>query len=84
MIGDSTVGKTSIITKYVANEFRYDQGSTTGLDFAVKQYEGKIEGYLFKGQIKLWDTVGQERFHTLTYAFYRRADGIILCFDITN
>ena len=35
-------------------------------------------------EVKLWDTAGQERFKTITYQFYRQADGIVLAFDLTN
>ena len=55
--------------------------TTLGLDFATKKYTTKDGKEI---TIKIWDTAGQERFKTLTYAFYKKADGIIIAYDITE
>lgn len=52
------------------------------MDFATKKYTTKADGT--EVPVKIWDTAGQERFRTITYSFYRRADGIIISYDVTD
>eukprot|EP00928_Gymnodinium_smaydae_P087829 TRINITY_DN72022_c0_g1_i1.p2 TRINITY_DN72022_c0_g1~~TRINITY_DN72022_c0_g1_i1.p2 ORF type:complete len:203 (+),score=45.16 TRINITY_DN72022_c0_g1_i1:67-675(+) len=77
IIGDSGVGKSSILLRFCDDEFNEKQASTIGVDFKTKflQLRGK------KLKLALWDTAGQERFRTLTSSYYRGAQGIILCYD---
>ena len=51
---------------------------TLGLDFITKKVKGKDD---VDYQIKIWDTAGQERFKTITYSFYKKADGVIMAFS---
>ena len=77
-LGGIGVGKTCIINRYVKNIFINDQTPTIGID-----YKSKIVIYNSKKiKLKIFDTSGQERFHTLTKNYYRGADGIIMVFDI--
>lgn len=80
IMGDSMVGKTSLLYRYQENKFMNNYLATVGIDFFTKEeiFDGK------KVRIKIWDTAGQERFKSLTQAFSRNADGIILVFDVTN
>lgn len=80
IIGDSGVGKSSILLRFCDDEFNEKQASTIGVDFKTKilQLRGK------KLKLALWDTAGQERFRTLTSSYYRGAQGIILVFDCTQ
>ena len=80
MIGESGVGKTSLIRRYTNNIFNSNHLETIGIEFYNK--EEKIDNKII--QIKFWDTAGQEIFHSLTKNFYRKADGIIIVYDITN
>ena len=80
VIGDGEVGKTSLLKAYDEKKFTNQHVKTVGVDFIRKNVE--IEGVPV--EVKLWDTAGQERFRTITYQFYRQADGIILAFDLTN
>ena len=80
MIGVSGVGKTSLIRRYTNNIFNTNHLETIGIEFFNK--EERINDQII--QIKLWDTAGQEIFHSLTKNFYRKADGIIIVYDITN
>jgi small GTP-binding protein len=80
MIGESSVGKTSLIRRYTKNIFNINHLETTGIEFNSK--EEKINHKIIK--VKIWDTAGQEIFHSLTKNFYRKADGIIIVFDVTN
>eukprot|EP00930_Biecheleria_cincta_P082078 TRINITY_DN7164_c0_g1_i1.p1 TRINITY_DN7164_c0_g1~~TRINITY_DN7164_c0_g1_i1.p1 ORF type:complete len:205 (+),score=46.80 TRINITY_DN7164_c0_g1_i1:50-664(+) len=80
IIGDSGVGKSSILVRFCDDEFNEKQASTIGVDFKTKfmQVRGK------KLKLALWDTAGQERFRTLTSSYYRGAQGIILVYDATQ
>ncbi|KAI0983096.1 hypothetical protein GJ496_008394 [Pomphorhynchus laevis] len=80
LIGDSGVGKTCMLNRYVEDNFSTTFISTIGIDFKMRKIE--MEGKQIKLQI--WDTAGQERFKTITTAYYRGAMGVILVYDITS
>ena len=80
LLGDAGVGKSSIIKMYTERKFEEEHVATLGLDFTARKFEYKNETYT----VKLWDTAGSERFQTLTYSFYKRADGIILVYDSSD
>merc|ERR1719231_1596660 len=80
ILGDSGVGKTSLMNQYVHKRFSNQYKATIGADFLTK--EVMIDDKLVTLQI--WDTAGQERFQSLGVAFYRGADACILVYDITN
>ncbi|XP_033110087.1 ras-related protein Rab-10-like isoform X4 [Anneissia japonica] len=80
MVGDSTIGKSSLVRRFTDNEFSFDFVATIGIDFKIKTVE--LNGKKIKLQI--WDTAGQERFHTITTSYYRGAMGIMLVYDITQ
>ncbi|XP_071722812.1 ras-related protein RABC1-like [Rutidosis leptorrhynchoides] len=81
LIGDSGVGKSSLLLSYTSDNNNFEQLSPTiGVDFKIK--------YMTLGEKKLklviWDTAGQERFRTLTSSYYRGAQGIIMVYDVTR
>lgn len=80
IIGDSTVGKTSMLYRYTEDKFSTQHLATVGIDFFTK--DENI--FSKKVRIKIWDTAGQERYKSLTAAFFRNAQGVILCYDISN
>lgn len=80
IVGDTSVGKTSLLIRYNDNKFLKNQKSTIGVDYKAK--ETNIDGEEVKVQI--WDTAGQERFRSMTSAFYKKAQGMILTFDVTQ
>ena len=80
LLGDSTVGKTTLILKYVDGFFPTVHVATIGVEFKKKKIN--IEGININLQI--WDTAGQERFRGVTKTFLKGADGIIYVYDITN
>ena len=82
VLGDQSVGKTSIINMYVDNKFGDEHVASLGLDFATKKY--KVKSTSEEINIKIWDTAGQERFKTMTQNFFRKSDGILICFDMNN
>ena len=80
IIGDSSVGKTSILTRFSNGTFKEDYIATVGLD-----YYSKTENYNEKTiYIKIWDTAGQERYKALTQGFFRNAQGVMVVYDVTN
>merc|ERR1712205_70261 len=80
ILGDSSVGKTSLMNQYVNKKFNTQYKATIGADFLTK--EVSIPERVVTMQI--WDTAGQERFQSLGVAFYRGADACILVFDLTS
>lgn len=80
LVGDSGVGKTSLLLCFTTAEFIDDQKSTIGVDLKLKLMN--VKGKRLK--LTIWDTAGQERFRTLTSAYYRGAQGIILVYDVTR
>ena len=80
ILGDSGVGKTSLMNQYVNNKFSEQYKATIGADFCTKDVT--IDDKLVTLQI--WDTAGQERFQSLGVAFFRGADACILVYDMTN
>lgn len=80
IVGDTGVGKTSLLVRFHENNFSLAQKTTIGVDYKAKEIN--IEGEIVKLQI--WDTAGQERFRSMTAAFYNRAQGVIVAFDVTN
>ena len=80
IIGDSGVGKSCMLTRFVEDEFFESYISTIGVDFKIKSFN--VEDHNIKLQI--WDTAGQDRFRTITSSFYRGANGIIIVYDVTD
>ncbi|EEA06985.1 Rab7 GTPase protein, putative [Cryptosporidium muris RN66] len=80
ILGDSGVGKTSLMNQYVNKKFSMQYKATIGADFLTKDIV--IDNKLVTLQI--WDTAGQERFQSLGVAFYRGADCCALVYDMTN
>ncbi|XP_029428668.1 ras-related protein Rab-18-B-like isoform X4 [Rhinatrema bivittatum] len=80
LIGESGVGKSSLLLRFTDDHFDPQLGSTIGVDFKVKKLE--VDGNPVK--LAIWDTAGQERFRTLTPSYYRGAQGVILVYDVTR
>ena len=80
ILGDSNVGKTSLLLSYTDNYFPDSHIATIGIDYKIKTLT--INGVQLKLQI--WDTSGQERFRSMTHTFLKTANGIVFAYDITN
>lgn len=79
-IGDSGVGKTCVIYRFCRNSFRTAFTATIGVDFQIKNV--KVDGRTVV--LQLWDTAGQERFRSFTRHYFRKADGILVMYDVTS
>ena len=79
-IGESGVGKTCILRRFVEDKFLKNHLATIGIDFKTKTLN--INNQEIK--LKIWDTAGQERFRNITTQYYKGADGIVLVYDITE
>ena len=80
VLGDSDVGKTSILMRYTQGKTPANMKPTIGADFQKK--EVVVNNTIVTVQI--WDTAGQEKYQSIGYAFYRGADCCALCFDLTR
>ena len=83
LLGESGVGKTCIIARFINNTFEENLISTTGASYAGKtmtfdEYDGKSIRF------EIWDTAGQEKYRSLTKIFYKDAGAAILVYDITR
>lgn len=81
MLGDVAVGKTSIVTRFVDNEFKSTYHCTVGVEYKVKSL--KLDPYT-NVNLKIWDTCGEEKYRTITRQYYRDTNGVVLVFDLTN
>ena len=81
LLGDSAVGKTCFLKRYIDDTFQDVYLSTIGFDYKYKCTTLK-DGKNIRMQI--WDTAGQERFRTIARSYYKGAHGIILIYDVTN
>ena len=82
LLGDSGVGKTCIISRYISNSFDANSASTNGASYASKKVDYP---YLKKSLVlDIWDTAGQEKYKSLTKFFYKDAAMVILVYDITR
>ena len=80
IIGDSGVGKTNLLKRFVSNVFTENTKATVGVEFMTKSY--KINKHIFK--IELWDTAGQERYKSITAVYYKGAKGALIVYDTTS
>ncbi|CAH8577725.1 unnamed protein product [Schistosoma rodhaini] len=81
LLGDSGVGKTSLIRRFVDDRFIHNEAATIGFDF--KPYQMVVDGRTI--QFNIWDTAGVERYSSyLTPSLYRHAHGALFVYDVTS
>ena len=80
IVGDSGVGKTCILIRFIRDEFERDNPSTLGVQFMAKTIE--MDNHII--ELQLWDTAGQELFRAVTRGYFRSSAGAFICFDITD
>mmetsp|Transcript_56059 Transcript_56059/g.126692 ORF Transcript_56059/g.126692 Transcript_56059/m.126692 type:complete len:221 (-) Transcript_56059:134-796(-) len=81
LVGDATVGKTHLLSRYVKGTLPKAPTATIGVEFATRTIPLAVGGTV-KAQI--WDTAGQERYRAITSSHYRRAVGALLVYDVTR
>ena len=81
LLGESAVGKTSIITRFVENKFKQDTMSSLSANFVSKKIEIGNNKFI---KFDIWDTAGQEKYRALAKIFYQDSKIVILVYDITN
>ena len=80
IVGDSGIGKSSLLVRFADQTFRESHKGTIGVDFRFKSLRSKKRVV----KLQIWDTAGQERFRTMTSAYYRGASGFVLCFSLCD
>lgn len=80
LLGDSGVGKSSLMLRFVTNNFKNDSASTVGASYMSKVIQFPDRSIKFN----IWDTAGQERYHSLAKMYLQDANAAILVYDITN
>ena len=80
IIGDSYVGKSTILRKFVHGEFNKEYQATIGVEFGVKNIDIKNKTY----RIQIWDTAGQENYKSITKSYYKHSACSIIVYDITS
>lgn len=80
IVGDSGVGKSTVVDNYITGSFTDDIKSTIGIDFQLKAIDTGPD----KIKIQIWDTAGQERYRSICRSYYRQAGGILIMFDLTR
>jgi small GTP-binding protein len=78
LLGDSSVGKSSLVERYINNDFAKNFTTTVGVDYRLKIIHDK------KIKLSFWDTAGQERFNEIIKAYYRNCNCYLILFDISN
>ena len=80
IVGDSSVGKTNLVKRFMNNTFLKDSKATVGVEFMSKTFI--VNKKVFK--VELWDTAGQERYKAITAAYYKGAKGAMIVYDVTS
>ena len=80
LLGNSDVGKSSLLLRFVDSVWNDAFVPTIGVDFKVKTLDINNQ----KVKMQIWDTAGQERFRTVVSTYFRGAHGILLLYDVTN
>ncbi|XP_063080038.1 ras-related protein Rab-15-like [Engraulis encrasicolus] len=80
LLGDSGVGKSCLLWRFAEDDYHPSHIATVGIDFRMRTLD--ING--MRVRVQIWDTAGQERYQTVTKQYYRRAQGILLVYDVTD
>ena len=80
IVGDSSIGKTTIIVRIIEGAFKQGITGTVGVDY--KMQKKKVQGQEY--EVEIWDTTGQDRFRSIAKNFFRNSDGIFLAFSLAD
>ena len=78
--GNSSVGKSNLLLRYMKDHFEYNYRTTIGVDYFTKDFQKNNLNI----SIQFFDTAGQEKYQALSCNYYRLSDGIIIVYDVTN
>ena len=81
LLGDSGVGKTNLISRYISNSFDENTRATIGVEFFCKNFRINKKRTI---KVEIWDTAGQERYKAITSVYYKGAKGAFIVYDITS
>ena len=81
LLGDSGVGKTNLISRYISNNFDENTRATIGVEFFCKNFRINKKRAI---KVEIWDTAGQERYKAITSVYYKGAKGAFIVYDITS
>jgi len=81
LVGDSSVGKSSLVVRFTEDKFSDEVMATVGVDFKLTTIDVPGGGRV---RLTVWDTAGQERFRALTPSYYRGAQAVIFCYDVSK
>ena len=81
LLGDSGVGKTNLISRYISNNFDENTRATIGVEFFCKNFRINKKRTI---KVEIWDTAGQERYKAITSVYYKGAKGAFIVYDITS
>ena len=80
IVGETCVGKSNIISRYLNGEFNYNSTNTLGAELSNKYLTIKDR----KTKLQIWDTAGQERYHSIISTYFKGSHGCFIVYDITN
>ena len=80
IVGDSGVGKTNLLKRFINDSFASDTKATVGVELISKTFS--INNDIIK--VDIWDTAGQERYKSITSSYYKGANGAMIVYDVTN
>jgi len=84
IVGNTGVGKSSLLLRYTRDTFMKYHETTIGVDFATRLIDVPFNNEIVPIKLQLWDTAGQEKFRTITKSYYRNCCAAIIVFDLTN
>ena len=82
LIGDQSVGKTSIMSKFIYQDFKASYQATIGVDYKTKEIY--LNNNTIGASLRIFDTCGQERFRSITRNYFKNSNGVFLVFDLAN
>lgn len=83
ILGDTSVGKTSLVNRFLKTEFNEHTANTIGAAFITVDHSSNVDPNK-RVRLEIWDTAGQERYRSLTPMYYRNAKAALVCFDLSN
>jgi len=84
LIGDSEVGKSSILSQYIQDRFLLNSFSTIGVDFGTKEINISYGGDDYSIKLNIWDTAGDKRYKSIIETYYKNTSYILLVFDVNS